>query len=292
MDESALIAKAQTGDREALGRLLEAHQGVCYAFALRLTRKSVDAEDVCQDAFLRAARDVAGWRPVGSFRSWLLSLVRHAHGDRADSERARKRREESLAMERKPHVTQSVPTGPAEQAELRRQIELSLERLDDRYRLPISLHYEQGLSYVEAAAALEVPEGTVATNIRRGLEELREMMSRAGYSAATPAAIAAALSQTQAAAFRRGLAGPVCGGTARRGEGTSPRPGAPCARQGRHREVRPADRDAARLEGRIDQARSLRGAVRHRRPGRRRGPSQRTRIGRRQTARRRLLGAR
>ncbi len=205
MDESALIAKAQAGDREALGRLLEAHQGVCYAFALRLTRKPVDAEDVCQDAFLRAARDVAGWRPTGSFRSWLLSLVRHAHGDRADSERARKRREESLAMERKPHVTQSVPTGPAEQAELRRQIELSLERLDDRYRLPISLHYEQGLSYVEAAAALEVPEGTVATNIRRGLEELREMMSRAGYSAATPAAIAAALSQTQAASVPASL---------------------------------------------------------------------------------------
>jgi RNA polymerase sigma-70 factor (ECF subfamily) len=107
--EEILILKAQTGDREALGELLLSHQAACYAFALRLTRHADEAEDVCQDAFLRASRDIAGYRPIGSFRSWLFGLVAHAYGDRRDSERARHKREEDQAVENQ----NKIVDGPA-----------------------------------------------------------------------------------------------------------------------------------------------------------------------------------
>jgi RNA polymerase sigma-70 factor (ECF subfamily) len=193
LDEAALIGRAQAGDREALGQLLMSYRKSSYAFALRMTGRAEEAEDVCQDAFLRAFRDLASFRPArGSFRSWLFGLVAHAHGSRASSERARRRRERSREMGAR---EDGAASAGLEREELRRQLDRALGRLAERYRLPIVLHYEQGFSYGEVAASLAMPEGTVATNIRRGLEDLRVVMARAGYATAALGAVEAALSR-------------------------------------------------------------------------------------------------
>lgn len=98
--EKELLAKAQAGDSEALGEFLIAHQRSCYSLALRLTGNEADAEDICQEAFSRAARSIGNTSTVQNFRAWLLRVVVCAHRDRLDSELARKRRERSYAMER------------------------------------------------------------------------------------------------------------------------------------------------------------------------------------------------
>src|SRR5208283_3067382 len=127
-DDERLIAAAQAGDKEALGELLLCHQQACYALALRLTRNPEDAGDVCQDAFVDAVRDVAGYRPTGSFRSWLFSLVVHAYGDRLDSERARRKREEAKAVEHKTNSADEM--GEVERVELRQTLDESLSQLE------------------------------------------------------------------------------------------------------------------------------------------------------------------
>jgi RNA polymerase sigma-70 factor, ECF subfamily len=189
VNEKGLIVKAQAGGMGALGELLMAHQQACYALAMRLTRNPEDAADVCQDAFVRASRDVAGYRPTGAFRSWLFSLIVHAYGDRLDSERARRRREEEKAVESRNVTTDALDE--ADRAQLKRNLDESMGHLPDSYRVPIILRYEQGLSCAEAATVLAVPEGTVKTNIRRGLEKLRGLLTRAGYTCAAPAVVAA-----------------------------------------------------------------------------------------------------
>ncbi len=198
MDEQALIARLPAGDREALSRLLMAHREACYALALRLVGRAEDAEDVCQDAFLRASRDAAGFRPTagGSFRSWLFGLVVCAHRDRLRSERARRRREGERAMELE--TTTVSAADKAEQPELRRRLDASLKALGESRALPIILHYERGLSHAETAAALAMPEGTVKTNIRRGLEELRSLLARDGYGALGLGVLEGMLSQAPA----------------------------------------------------------------------------------------------
>jgi RNA polymerase sigma-70 factor (ECF subfamily) len=194
VDEKALLEKAQAGDREALGELLMAHREACYALALRMTDNAADAEDVCQDAFVRASRDLVTAGPVGNLSSWLFKLVVHSHGRRARSEGARRRREGRRAVELE--TTAPSAAGNLERTELRHRLDQSLGQLDEDYRLPIVLHYERGLSYADAAAVLDIPEGTVATNIRRGLEELRGMMAKAGYGAAGAGAGAGAVEAT------------------------------------------------------------------------------------------------
>ncbi len=199
-----LIARAQAGDREALGELLVEHHQACYALALRLTGHVQNAEDVCQDAFVRASRDVAGYRPTGGFRSWLFALVVHAYGDRLDSERARRRREEDKPMEHP--GTEADGIGETERADLRRSLDRAMSRLDDSRRIPLILRYEQGMTAAEAAAVLVCPVGTVRSNIHRGLEELRGLMARAGYGALAVGTIEAALAEVPAAAASASLA--------------------------------------------------------------------------------------
>ena len=141
--ETKLLERALAGDGRARGELLVGQERSCYLLALRLTGNSADAEDVCQQAFARAWRDMDSWQPVGNFRSWLLRIVVCAHRDRLDSERARRRRERSHAVEN--HAP--APPSQVEDREMREQLEVALGKLAEDYRLPIVLHYEQGLSY-------------------------------------------------------------------------------------------------------------------------------------------------
>jgi RNA polymerase sigma-70 factor (ECF subfamily) len=179
-----------------------AHEPACYALALRLAGQPAEAEDVCQDAFVRASRDIASAGPIRNTRSWLFKLVVHSCGHRAQSEAARRRREELAAMQQT--VSQGAAADAAGRAELRQQLDASLRQLDERLRLPIVLHYEQGLSYADAADVLDLPEGTVATNIRRGLEELKGLMVKAGYACTVPAVVGV-LGQGAAVAVPAGL---------------------------------------------------------------------------------------
>jgi RNA polymerase sigma factor (sigma-70 family) len=187
--ENGLLREARAGSREALGELLMKHERSCYDLALYLTGNESDAEDVCQDAFSRVARDIGDSAEVHEFRSWLLRIVVCAHRNRLDSEVARRRRERSYAVQQETAVD-VAESSSIKRDELRRHLDASLAQLEEGYRLPIVLHHRQALSYAEVAAVLALPEGTVATNIRRGLEKLRRLMAKAGYGCTAPAVVA------------------------------------------------------------------------------------------------------
>ncbi|MCX7804385.1 MAG: sigma-70 family RNA polymerase sigma factor, partial [Planctomycetota bacterium] len=218
--EKVLLDRSRSGDRGALGELLMAHHAACYSLALRLAGNPADAEDICQKAFLNVIRDISRDCAITNFRSWLLRIVVCAYRHQRRADIARRQRERSRAME-SPDITKPAGSSTVEREELRRQLEISLGQLGEDYRLPIFLHYEQGLSYAEVATVLQMPEGTVATNIRRGLGKLRDLMARAGYSGAVPAMVAALQQAPETSvpasltAFIKNLApGPAAGGSA------------------------------------------------------------------------------
>jgi len=187
-DKSDLVRRATGGDREALGALLARHQDAAYALALALTGEGTDAEDACQDAFVRALLGVRAYAPErGSFRAWLLSIVRAAALDLVRSRRSRRAREEKRAMER----TREGASAP-ELRERAGAVHSALMALEAKYRLPVMLHYMEGLTQAEVAAVLGAPEGTVASSIARGREKLRTALRRGGYAAA-PGALGALL---------------------------------------------------------------------------------------------------
>jgi len=174
-----LVREAQGGDREALERLLASQAGAAYALALAVTANATDAEDACQEAFLRATRDIARYRGESPFRAWLLRIVRDAAVSLVRARAARRRREEKAPM---PQPARGSVSG--EKLELSSALRGALMALEERYRLPVMLHYQQDLSHAEAAEVLDQPVGTVSSNISRGLDRLRRSLARNGYTAA------------------------------------------------------------------------------------------------------------
>ncbi len=185
LDDLELVARFLTGgDREALGKLLARYRSACYGLALHVTRSVEDAEDACQEAAARAVRALEGFNPSGSFRAWFLRITYSAAVDLV-RRRGTRREKESL---RPPARTPGSPAQVLERAELGAAMRTALRSVEPRYRMPVVLRYEQGLSYREAAGVLDMPEGTVRTYASRGIERLRQLLVRNGHVLAPAAA--------------------------------------------------------------------------------------------------------
>ncbi|MEA2027122.1 MAG: sigma-70 family RNA polymerase sigma factor [Chloroflexota bacterium] len=156
-----------------------AHYGnLVYGISLRSTKRPADAEDLAQEAFIRAYRALAGYdaeriaelRP----RGWLAAIVSNLGRNRAKRKPPAMAGLDTLAEwtdEGTPH-----PEQVAEQREAARQWRQRLDALPHRYRRAVELRHVSGLSYPELAEALDKPLGTVKSDVHRGVKLLREAL--------------------------------------------------------------------------------------------------------------------
>lgn len=145
--------------------------------ALRIDGSLSNAEDVVQEAYLRAVQIREPLLSGNDLRNWFLKLTVNVARDRLRSEKSRKARERKAAMELYPATTPAASSN-SELADVKERVEAELARLDEKYRTPISFHYEQGLTYDEAAYVLDVPSGTLRWHASEGIKILRERLSR------------------------------------------------------------------------------------------------------------------
>jgi RNA polymerase sigma-70 factor (ECF subfamily) len=173
--------------------LVRAYQDRLYAFALRLTGSPRDAEEIAQDAFVRAYRALARY-PADrietlKLRAWLFQVTVNVARNRV---RAKRLAEVPLVS---PDGTHDVLSDHAddltetpEQAALRQDEQAHVAEivatLPERYRAAVVLRHVQGLSYPEIAAALGQPAGTVKSNVHRGVAALRAALDAAGLTPA------------------------------------------------------------------------------------------------------------
>lgn len=139
-------------------------------YARALTRDPVAADDLVQDALLRAYERAATYRPEYSLRSWLLSIVHNLFIDNKRREGSEQRRNARLSELGEGLVSH----GDQEQAVWLREIAGRFDALPEEHRAVASLIIVQGLSYQEAAATLGVPVGTVMSRLHRARSALRE----------------------------------------------------------------------------------------------------------------------
>ena len=170
-DEDALVRRAQAGDRVAFRALVTRHGDRAYALALRLTGSAADAEEVTQDAFVRAWRALPTFRREAKFGTWLHRIVARLALDRRVQLVARAKREapEGAAPER---------AAPEAGDENERTLALLLAELPERARAAVVLYYYEDRSVNEVAGILGVPEGTVKTLLSRARVSLREAWGR------------------------------------------------------------------------------------------------------------------
>ena len=131
-------------------------------FARTLARSPHDADDLVQIAVERALRRIDQWRPDSNMLSWLFGIVRNAWIDEA---RARTRRSKVLLPE---EAAADVGDASTERAAELLTIQAALQKLPEEQRSAIGLVLVEGLSYREAADALDVPVGTLTSRLARG----------------------------------------------------------------------------------------------------------------------------
>ena len=168
-NESSLVARAQAGSSDAFGELAANYGPALERFAQRFTSDGDEAQDVSQEALLRAFRAMPSYRNDRPFSRWLFVIARNAA---LDSLRRRKRLT-SLPLESDAIVEES-PETVAMRADDALRLRAALDDLPARHRVALELYYDRGLRYREIAALLDIPIGTVKTYISRGKQRLRD----------------------------------------------------------------------------------------------------------------------
>jgi RNA polymerase sigma-70 factor, ECF subfamily len=178
-DDTTLVAGVTRGDLGAFERLVERHRDVVVRVASRIVGDD-EAEDVSQDAFLRAFHRLERFRGDAPFRSWLLRITHNAALDHI----ARARPEPVDPTELDSSEPEHPRGAPAERLEVRERIE-RLERklhgLAPAHRTVLVLRDVEGLSYEEIAAVTETPLGSVKGRLHRARREFIDMLRANTY---------------------------------------------------------------------------------------------------------------
>lgn len=167
IEETRLIGAAWQGDRAAFASLVAEHQSLACAVAYALTGSFAASEEIAQEAFLAAWKQLAV-EPPRNFRAWLCGTVRHL---------AARFHRSTARFERLPNEVMDDAPGPGEIVDAREAEELvwaSLAQMPERYREPLVLFYRMDRSVREVADALELSEVVVRQRLSRGRGMLRE----------------------------------------------------------------------------------------------------------------------
>jgi RNA polymerase sigma-70 factor, ECF subfamily len=161
-----IIRRAQDGDPEALTQLVLTQQQYVYSIAMSVLKDPDDAADLTQEAFIRLFRALGQYNNESRFTTWLYRLVVNLGRD----ELRRRGRQVPIA----PPALDDDELDPLALAsrELSAEVRDALARLEEHYRLVLTLYYFDDLKYTDIAEILDVPLNTVKSHIRRGKERL------------------------------------------------------------------------------------------------------------------------
>jgi len=159
------LARAREGDLGAFEDLVRQYQGDVWRFAYHFTRDRTLADDVTQEAFLRAFRFLGGFRGDSRFTSWLFRIARNCAMDQL---RAR-----ATNLERESRA----PLGPTSDPQTRVELHAALDAVTPEHREPFLLVEVFGLSYQEAADVLGVRVGTIKSRMHRARRVMMDALA-------------------------------------------------------------------------------------------------------------------
>ncbi|HBL15667.1 MAG TPA: hypothetical protein DD417_02595 [Elusimicrobia bacterium] len=179
-DDRSLVRRCLAGEDAAFELTLDLYRDRVFSLLCRLAQNPADAEDLAQETFLKAFRNLSQYDPSRPLLSWLFAI---AHNTAMDFHRARNPALVSLDAEEAPlELPERTPRLElAVAASLRsREIELVLSSLPPLYREILILRHQEELDYAEIGRILELPSGTVKNRLFRAREKLRTGLEAAG----------------------------------------------------------------------------------------------------------------
>jgi RNA polymerase sigma-70 factor (ECF subfamily) len=184
-DDAALVERTRGGDMQAYGLLVAKYQDRIVNLAYRMCGRREDAEELAQEAFLKALQKISQFRGHSRFYTWLFRIA--ANLVISHRRRSGRIRFSSLAAADGLEVTQAAglrragqtpsPDGAAMQAERRLLVAQALEELDDEMKLVVILRDIEDMDYAHISEVLSVPAGTVKSRLHRARAALREKLA-------------------------------------------------------------------------------------------------------------------
>ena len=171
-EESAAIARAVAGDTEAFGEIVERYEDVAFRAAYLIVRDAGAAEDVVQEAFIRAYRQLRSFRQEDRFRPWLLRIVTNLALNEVRARRRRGGLTERIAqtLGREPAPPPDAQVAAEDDATM---LQRAIAELAPDDRVVLHLRYFLDLPEREIAAAIGKPAGTVKSRLHRAAKRLR-----------------------------------------------------------------------------------------------------------------------
>ncbi len=175
MDEITAVAASKTGDRKAFGCLVDQYYQGVYRFAYHSTGRHQDADDICQETFVRALDKIRGLRDTQNFRGWIFAIA--ANLVRRQVRRSwRTPKTETSVREEWEADGGSVEQTPAQQmtiAEQALRVQRELETMPEAVRMAAVLAFMEGHSQREVAAILGCSEATICRHLEAARTQLR-----------------------------------------------------------------------------------------------------------------------
>ncbi len=179
-EEQRLIAGVRAKDRDSIRGLVDAYKDRLFAFIWRMTRNHHDAEDVCQESFLKAFASIDSFSSEYRFSTWLFTI-----GYRVCLNRLRRKQivgtDLDLAMVSPAAQDSTIDAVESREAgELRDMVWSAVDQLSEAQRAAVLLFYRHDMPCQDIARVLELPVATVKSHLHRGRNRLREILEAMG----------------------------------------------------------------------------------------------------------------
>ena len=173
VNERALVERCRSGDEAAFRELVDRYKDLVFGLIARTVQDRSRAEDLAQDAFLRVHRGLPYFRGEARLSTWIYRIVVNVCTEQRAHPMATVSLDDDRARSR-PMLGASDPQFG--DLEVRERLEKAIARLPVHYRLLIAGHYLEGVQYEELAEALDLPLGTVKTQLHRAKRQLRRLL--------------------------------------------------------------------------------------------------------------------
>lgn len=171
-DELNWIQNSLAGDTEAYAALVKEHQKMVHAMAFRMTGSLADAEDLTQETFLRAFRQLGSFRGESKFSTWLCQIAVNL----GLNWRARENRRDGIHSEWAQNAISENDSRGGFPDELSRRVQNALDKLPAKQRAAIVLTVYEDRSHAEAAKILNCTEATISWRVFAARQKLKRLL--------------------------------------------------------------------------------------------------------------------
>jgi RNA polymerase sigma-70 factor (ECF subfamily) len=190
-DDRELASLATQGREQAFRELLARYERPVFSLVFRMVRDRTLAEDLAQEAFIRAFNAIGSYDPAYRFSNWIFKIANNHTIDHL-----RRKRLDTVSIDGSPNATsaheqertslslvstEESPAAYVENKELGGQLEQAIGELRPEYRTVILLRHVEGYAYEEIAEVMEIPLGTVKTYLHRARGELKERLADVAF---------------------------------------------------------------------------------------------------------------